>query len=181
MHNRDEQLRLAEALSNPKTVDEIIMALSAPDNLSPFKKQMIDWIVQEVTLEEFIKKLFIILEITKEKEEARRQNIIQSMRDITSAEQIFALRGGKPKPIHPRNESVYELESKIDSLNKFLEQERKKIPAYQNTINECQQALVVLDKSWVQRQSNKAEEYCNELIENLNSKKLVLKNVDMTP
>ncbi len=181
MQKRDEQIRLAEALANPQTIDEIIMALSAPDNLSPFKKQMIDWIVQEVTLEQFIEKLFMVLEITKAKEEMRRQDIIQTMRDNASSEQLSSLRARKPQPILPRQESTFELESKIDSLNKLLQEERKKKQQYEDTVTRCEQTFVKLDTRWTERQTTKAKEYCNVLIENLTSKKLELKNVDLSP
>lgn len=170
MRDRDKLYALAEALAAPKTVYEIIMALNAPDNLSPYKKKMTDMILEEVSLEIFIEKLYEIYEIDKAQEEVRRENILQGLKDEKAAEQIihreaFQYATDRPRRLLERGDNIMELELKAKYLQDILNVERPKLDEYEKGVVANKKVLTDVESKWESHQKIQSEKYSDAVEE----------------
>lgn len=158
--NRDNQLRIIEALIAPKSVYDFILALNTPDDRSPYKRKLINEIIEGVNIETILGELEVLSEINQQLTEKQRQEKIREWQEEESYElmktsQAVQFQAEKENELKTIAMNL-DIEKRIEYLTEVLHEESPKKEEYKQTYQEAKEELKAIDQAWEAREKNMA-------------------------
>lgn len=183
--NRSKQRKVIEALIAPKSIFDIMLALNTPDDRSPYKKNLENKIFENVSMEEIMDFVDLLLEISHDMTEKMRETIVRERLNEKSYEQLQSRQAFQFNQNAAQSEARIKatrlsVENRIAYLTEMLAIELPKKKEYEKNREELNKEIKKVETKWEKRHAESAEKFYDSFETKVNNGALG-KEIKLTP